>query len=63
MTIVFCPHPDSPLLRMERLEAAVLLSAGSEVMSDNENLNPATYEKNSAGLLMACGEKGLESFV
>ena len=62
MTIVFCPHPDSPLLRMERL-GAVLLSAVSEVMSDNENLNPATYEKNSAGLLMACGEKGLESFV
>ena len=55
---MFCPHLDSPLLRMERLEAAVLLSAVSEVMSDNENLNPATYEKNSAGLLMACGEKG-----
>ena len=43
---------------MERLEAAVLLSAGSEVMSDNENLNPATYEKNSAGLLMTMRGEG-----
>lgn len=41
---------------------AVLLSAGSEVMSDNEHIKPATDEvlhKKPAGLLMAMWGEGV----